>query len=86
MKVKKVEDVDFSVRLLDGDVNVQLKWKEGQLYLALSGVLVGAGDKLYEIPLRDLEGIEVIDREDAILYVDEYSSCPLLLYLIYLFL
>lgn len=62
MKVKKVEDVDFTVRLLDGDVNVQLEWKEGQLYLALSGVLMGSGDSLYEIPIRDLEGIEVVEE------------------------
>ncbi len=62
MKVKKVEDVAFSVQLMDGEVNVELKWKEGQLYLALSGILIGAGDKLYEIPIKDLEGIEVIDE------------------------
>ncbi len=62
MKVKKVEDVDFSIRLLDGDVNVRLEWKEGQLYLALSGILVGSADKMYEIPLRDLEGIDILDE------------------------
>ena len=63
MKVKKIEDVNFSVQLLDGDVDVQLKWKDGQLYLALSGILIGSGDKLYEIPLKDLEGIEVVDEK-----------------------
>ncbi len=63
MKVKKVDDVSFSVQLLDGDVDVQLRWKDGQLYLALSGILIGSGDRLYEIPLKELEGIEVVDEK-----------------------
>ena len=62
MKVKKVDDVSFAVKLLDGDVDVQLKWRDGQLYLALSGLLIGSGDALYEIPIKDVENIEVVDE------------------------
>lgn len=62
MKVKKVDDVSFSVQLLDGDVDVQLKWKDGQLYLALSGLLLGSGDALYEIPIKDIDSIDVVDE------------------------
>ena len=62
MKVKKVDDVSFAVKLLDGDVDVQLKWRDGQLYLALSGLLIGSGDVLYEIPIKDVENIEVVDE------------------------
>ena len=62
MKVKKVDDVSFAVKLLDGDVDVQLRWRDGQLYLALSGLLIGSGDALYEIPIKDVENIEVVDE------------------------
>jgi hypothetical protein len=63
MKVKKVDDVSFAVQLMDGDVDVSLKWKDGQLYLALSGLLIGSGDKIYEIPIKDVESIDVVDEK-----------------------
>ncbi len=62
MKLKKVDDVNFSVKLLDGDVDVHLKWRDGQLYLALSGLVIGSGDRLYEIPIKDLNSIDVIEE------------------------
>lgn len=63
MEVKKVETVAFSVNLLDDDVNVQLKWKNGELYLAISDILVGVGDTFYEIPIKDIKNIEIVDEK-----------------------
>lgn len=63
MEVKKVETVTFSVNLLDDDVNVQLKWKKGELYLAISDILVGVDDTFYEIPIKDIKDIEIVDEK-----------------------
>ena len=63
MELKKVETVAFSVNLLDDDVNVQLKWKNGELYLAISDILVGVGDTFYEIPIKDIKNIEIVEEK-----------------------
>ena len=61
-ELKKLETVDFTVSLLEDDMNVELRWKNGQLYIAISGILVGVGDNFYEIPIKDIKSIEVLDE------------------------
>ncbi len=64
MEIKKLESVDFSVKLLEeGDTSINLKWKNGQLYLSISGILLGVGDSFYEIAIKDIKNIEIIDNK-----------------------
>ena len=62
MEMKKLETVSFAVNLLEDDMNVELRWKNGELYLAISGIIVGVGDTFYEIPIKDIKNIEVIEE------------------------
>ena len=62
MEMKKLETVSFAVSLLEDDMNVELRWKNGELYLAISGIIVGIGDTFYEIPIKDIKNIEVVEE------------------------
>ncbi len=63
MEIQKLETVAFSVNLLDDNVNISLKWKKGELYLSVSDIIVGIGDTFYEIPIKDIKNIEVVDEK-----------------------
>ncbi len=62
MEMKKLETVSFAVNLLEDDMNVELRWKNGELYLAISGIIVGVGDTFYEIPIKDIKNIEIVEE------------------------
>ncbi len=63
MEIKKLEDVAFSVNIADGDVEMKLQWRNGELYLAVSGIMLGVEDTFYEIPIKDVEKIEIVDEK-----------------------
>lgn len=64
MKLHKIEDVDFSINQgFVSDHEINLVWKEGALYLSLKNIMLTDGKRWYDIPINDLENIEVISEK-----------------------
>jgi hypothetical protein len=64
MKAQKYEDVQFIISQDgDGEPNLNLVWKEGGLFLSLSGLFISDGDTWYELPVKDLVNVNVINEE-----------------------
>jgi len=64
MELYKIEDVDFSINqgsVSEGNINLILR--EGELYLSLRNVVLTDGTKRYDLPIKELENVEVIDEE-----------------------
>ncbi|UCG71037.1 MAG: hypothetical protein JSV09_08585 [Thermoplasmata archaeon] len=63
MELYKIEDVDFSINQdLDNDVNINLIWKEGELYLSLKNLVLTDKKRWYDIPLKELENVQIISE------------------------
>ena len=64
MKAQKYEDVQFIISQDgDGEPNLNLVWKEGGLFLSLSGLFISDGDTWYELPVKDLVNVNIINEE-----------------------
>jgi hypothetical protein len=64
MKAQKYEDVQFIISQDgDGEPNLNLVWKDGSLFLSLSGLFISDGDTWYELPVKDLVNVNVINEE-----------------------
>ena len=64
MKAQKYEDVQFIISQDgDGEPNLNLIWKDGGLFLSLSGLFISDGDTWYELPVSDLVNVNVINEE-----------------------
>jgi hypothetical protein len=64
MELHKVEDVDFRINqgpISDGNINLILK--EGELYLSLENVVLTDGKKWYDLPISELENVQVISDD-----------------------
>lgn len=64
MELYKIEDVDFSINqdsVSDGNINLILR--EGELFLSLRNVVLTDGTKWYDLPIKELENVEVIGEE-----------------------
>lgn len=64
MELHKVEDVDFRINqgpLSDGNINLILK--EGELYLSLENVVLTDGKRWYDLPIKELENIQLISED-----------------------
>ncbi len=63
MELHKVEDVDFRINqgpLTESNINLILK--EGELYISMENVVLTDGKKWYDLPIKELENIQVIDE------------------------
>lgn len=61
MELCKIEDVDFSINhglVFEEDIN--LVWNEGGLYLSLRNIMLTDGKRWYDIPIKELENVQVI--------------------------
>jgi hypothetical protein len=64
MKAQKYEDVQYIISQDgDGEPNLNLVWKDGGLFLSLSGLFISDGDTWYELPVKDLVNVNVINEE-----------------------
>jgi hypothetical protein len=64
MKAQKYEDVQYIISQDgDGEPNLNLVWKDGSLFLSLSGLFISDGDTWYELPVKDLVNVNVINEE-----------------------
>lgn len=64
MELHKVEDVDFRINrgpITEGNINLVLK--EGELYLSLENLILTDGKRWYDLPINELENIQVISEE-----------------------
>jgi hypothetical protein len=61
MELYKIEDVNFSINhdlVSEGSINLILK--EGELYLSLKNIVLKDNKRWYDLPIKELENIEVI--------------------------
>lgn len=61
MELYKIEDVDFSINhgfVSEGSINLILK--EGELFLSLKNIVLKDNKRWYDLPIKELENIEVI--------------------------
>ena len=66
MKAGKVSDVSFDVHLIpDDQTPLRLVVKDGELCLSLSGLLLKEKNIWYELPLRDIKDVIVIENDEA---------------------
>jgi len=63
MKAQKIEDVEFKVDRTNEGIDVQIHCKEGELYLAVCNLLFTDGDTWYEVPVRELEHIDILAED-----------------------
>jgi hypothetical protein len=64
MKAQKYEDVQFIISQDgDGEPNLNLVWKDGGLFLSLSGLFISDGETWYELPVSDLVNVNIINEE-----------------------
>ncbi|MCI0480706.1 MAG: hypothetical protein L0213_03860 [Candidatus Dadabacteria bacterium] len=61
MKAQKYENVEFVINHTADNMKVSLVWKKGGLYLSLSGLFLTDGETWYELPVKELENINVIE-------------------------
>jgi hypothetical protein len=64
MELHKVEDVDFRINqgpVTEGNINLILK--EGELYLSLENLVLTDGKKWYDLPISELENVQVISED-----------------------
>ena len=59
----KITDVDYNLSLTYDDSRLKLYWKEGEMFLSVSGILLNQQGKWYELPIKDLKKITIINEE-----------------------
>ncbi len=63
MELHKIENVNFSINQgSDSEHDINLVWKEGKLYLSLKNIMLTDGKRWYDIPIMELENIQVISE------------------------
>jgi hypothetical protein len=68
MELHKVENVDFKINqgpVSEGNINLILK--EGELYLSLENLVLTDGKRWYDLPINELENIQIISEEPVTL-------------------
>ncbi len=63
MKAQKVDNIRFSIDQGFTDLDIDIKSREGELYLSLSNLLFKEGKRFYEIPIEKLQDIRITGRE-----------------------
>ena len=63
MKAYQLEEVKFAISPRDSGINIGLVWKEGGLYLAMSGIMISDGNVWYEIPIEKIRDITITEDE-----------------------
>jgi hypothetical protein len=63
MELHKIEDVDFSITQgFASDQNINLVWKEGELFLSMKNIMLTDGKRWYDLPIKELENVQVISE------------------------
>jgi hypothetical protein len=64
LKVHKIDTVDFTInQTSSAQSDFNLVWKEGDLYLSLTNIILSDGNKWYELPIKDLKSVHIIDEK-----------------------
>lgn len=63
MQLHKIDDIDFSINQgLASDRQLNLVWKKGELYLSMKNIMLTDGEIWFDIPLKDLENIQIVSE------------------------
>jgi hypothetical protein len=64
LKVHKVDNVDFTINQTSSyQPDFNLVWREGDLYISLTNIILSDGNKWYELPIKELTSVHVIDEK-----------------------
>ena len=61
MKIQKIDDVNFNINMSVEGQDMNMKWRQGQLYISITSILLSDKDKWYEMPVREIESIQIVD-------------------------
>ena len=70
MKAYQLEEVKFAISPRGSGINIGLVWREGNLYLAMSGIMISDGDVWYEIPIEKIRDISITEDEPPRLHIN----------------
>jgi hypothetical protein len=63
MELHKIEDVDFTINHnFQSQRDINLVWKEGKLYLSFKNLFLTDGKVWYEMPIKELENVQVMSE------------------------
>ncbi len=62
MELHKIENVDFSINQGVVEDHINLIWKEGELYLSIKNIILKDKKRWYDIPIKELENVQVISE------------------------
>lgn len=64
MKAQRLTDIGFCIEMLPNDeCGLNLNWKDGEMFLTLSDILVKENDAIYDVPIRDIQYINIIENK-----------------------
>lgn len=63
MKAYQLEEVKFAISPRDSGINIGLVWKEGKIYLSMSGIMISDGNIWYEIPIEKIRDMTITEDE-----------------------
>lgn len=69
MKAYELEEVRFAISPKDSKLNIGLVWKNGKMYLAMSGIMISDGNMWYEIPIEKINDMTITDDEPPRLHI-----------------
>lgn len=69
MKAYELEEVRFAISPGDSKLNIGLVWKNGKMYLAMSGIMISDGNMWYEIPIEKINDMTITDDEPPRLHI-----------------
>ena len=62
MKAGKISEASFDINLTPGEsTSVRLQLRNGELCLSISGVLLSGKGLWYELPLRDIKRVDIVE-------------------------
>ena len=63
MKAQKLDKVIFRINHLSEEMNIGVSSKEGVVFLSMQGLVLSDGELWYEIPLKELFSVSIVDEE-----------------------
>ncbi|MCK4718376.1 MAG: hypothetical protein KAT70_06885 [Thermoplasmata archaeon] len=72
VKTQKLDDIRFSIQ--DGEVGLSLEWRSGELFLTMRGVVIRDGETWYEIPVKDLLDVCVLEGKPKRISLSLHSA------------
>ena len=63
MKAQRLADIGFCIDMLPSEeCGLNLNWKNGEMYLSLSDILVKENDAIYDVPIKKIQYINIVEN------------------------